>query len=231
MRRLPGQISNLGLMTIAVLSAAGIAIWAADFGARSATSSDAAPADDFAMRFPPAFHEATQLAPAWLAVAGGANEQQLALFNPHPTYPAMAASFTPETAASTGTTASAATAANAATATATQRNANRKPTVFNDAQIASIKKRLNLSRDQEEYWPAVEAMLRRLAWKKTPDNARGKAIPLAERRLAELDVSSADLQRLQSTTGALLMSFNQDQKRELQMLAHLVGLQDAFSKF
>ena len=213
-------------MTIAVLSAAGIAIWAADFGARSATSSDAAPADDFAMRFPPAFHEATQLAPAWLAAAGGANEQQLALFNPHPTYPEMAASFTPETAASTGTTATAATAA-----TATQRNANRKPTVFNDAQIASIKKRLNLSSDQEEYWPAVEAMLRRLAWKKTPDNARGKAIPLAERHLAELDVSSADLQRLQSTTGPLLMSFNQDQKRELQMLAHLVGLQDAFSKF
>src|SRR5215217_9793125 len=173
MRRLPGQISNLGLMTIAVLSAAGIAIWAADFGARSATSSDAAPADDFAMRFPPAFHEATQLAPAWLAAAGGANEQQLALFNPHPTYPVMAASFTPETAASTGTTATAATAA-----TATQRNANRKPTVFNDAQIASIKKRLNLSSDQEEYWPAVEAMLRRLAWKKAPDNARGKAIPL-----------------------------------------------------
>ena len=107
-----------------------------------------------------------------------------------------------------------------------QRNANRKPTVFNDAQIASIKNRLNLTKDQEEYWPAVEAELRRLAWKKSADQ-KGPG----RRQLVALDVNALDMAKLQSTTAPLLMSFNDEQKRELRMLAHLAGMQDLFAKF
>jgi hypothetical protein len=221
MRGLPGLIGKLGLMGVAMLGAAGIAFWATDFGATSATSPDSSTADAFADRFAASLSEIeAQPAPAWLAAADDTG-QRLSLFSPRPTYPVTAASFAPtqtlpETTGSTS---------------ASARNANRKPTVFNDAQIASIKKRLNLTKAQEEYWPAVEAMLRRLAWKKTPESTHGKTTPMAERRLAALDVNSGDLAQLQSTAGPLLMSFNEDQKRELRMLAHLAGLQDVFSKF
>jgi hypothetical protein len=227
MRGLPGRIIKLGLMGLAVLGTAGIAYGLAGFGANSAPP-DVAPADVVALRFPTAEKEArAQPAPAWFA----ADEQQLALFSPHPTYPVTAASYAPEATArpmpeppSIGTNGKPSPAL-------VQRIANRKPIVFNDAQIASIKSRLNLTKDQEEYWPAVEAMLRRLAWKKTPEDPRGKAAPGADRRLLALDVNSIDMARLQSTTGPLIMSFNEDQKRELRMLAHLAGMQGVFSKF
>jgi hypothetical protein len=163
--------------------------------------------------------------PAWLAAAN--RTEQLSLFSPVPVYPATAANFAPDNVLATAEP----TSTGATNAAAAARKANQKPMVFNDAQIASIKRRLNLTKDQEEYWPAVEAMLRRLAWKKTPENAHGKGVPIAERPLAALDVSSVDLARLQSTTGPLLMSFNEDQKRELRMLAHLIGMQDVLAKF
>src|SRR3954468_21727130 len=223
MRGLPKLIGKLGLMSIAVVGAVGIAFWVSDFGAGLPIQRDASTADAFADRFLTALDEtAPQVAPAWLAAANGT--EQLSLFSPRPTYPITNASFASDTATqslpeTTGNT------------NASARNANRKPTVFNDAQIASIKKRLNLTKAQEEYWPAVEAMLRRLAWKKTPESTQGKTTPMAERRLAALDVNSGDLAQLQSTAGPLLMSFNEDQKRELRMLAHLAGLEDVFSKF
>ncbi len=41
-----------------------------------------------------------------------------------------------------------------------------KPAVlFNDAQLASIKARLRLTRDQESLWPKVEDALRAISWK------------------------------------------------------------------
>jgi hypothetical protein len=228
---LPGRISRFALITIAVLAMAGTAFWAAHFGASSAAPPDTYILDAFADRFPAALNQAALQSvppPAWLAALDG-TEQRLSLFSPHPAYPMTSASFASEMVARSPSDPTSTGAISNASAAAAH-NANRKPTVFNDAQIASIKKRLNLTKEQEEYWPAVEAMLRRLAWKKTPENAHGKTIPIAERRLAALDVNGADLARLQSTTGRLLMSFNEDQKRELQMLAHLVGLQDVFSK-
>ena len=41
--------------------------------------------------------------------------------------------------------------------------------VFNDAQIASMKDRLELTEEQQPYWQAVEASLREVAW----DRSRG----------------------------------------------------------
>lgn len=202
---LPRRISKLGLIILAAMGAAGITYWATDFGTNSPAVPNALPAEDapppdaFAMRFPISLNEAG-VQPAWAMPV----DEQMALFSPHSTYPVTTANATAPT----------------------ERNANRRQTVFNDAQIASIKRRLKLTKDQEKYWPAVEAMLRDLAWKKTATDPSRQAAPATNRRLAALDMNSADLQRLKSTADPLLMSLNQDQKRELQMLAHLVGLQN-----
>jgi hypothetical protein len=226
MRGLPRRIGKLGSMGVAVLAAAGTAFWVADFGGSSVAPSKSSPIDPFVDRFRTTLHgdAPAEPPPAWLTAAS--RTEQLSLFSPLPTYPATAPSFAPDNALTTAEP----TSTGATSAAAAAPKANRKPMVFNDAQIASIKRRLNLTKDQEQYWPAVEAMLRRLAWKKPPESMHGKDVPIAERHLAALDVSSADLAQLQSTTGPLLMSFNEDQKRELRTLAHLIGLQDVLSK-
>src|SRR5207253_5614650 len=89
--------------------------------------------------------------------------------------------------------------------------------VLNSAQIASIKKRLALTREQEQYWPAVEAALRQMAWKKTSGDKKGEA--------KVVDMSTVDVDGLKSAAFPLVMSFSDDQKRELCSLAHLLGLE------
>jgi hypothetical protein len=230
MRGLPARIGKLGVMGLVVLGSAGIAFWITGFPATPAPPPADSVADAFATRFPAdsTKGDAQPVVPAWMTAGGGADGQQhlaLLAFAPQSTSPANTpASFAPDTrmraTAEPGSTGSIGTPSPAS------RAANRKPTVFNDAQIASIKSRLNLRKDQEEYWPAVEAELRRLAWKKSPDDGRQKG----RRQLVALDVSAIDVVKLQSTTAPLLMSFNDEQKRELRMLAHLAGMQDLFSK-
>jgi hypothetical protein len=225
MRGLPGRIGELGVMALVVGGAAGIALWVTSFTATPAAPPPAAvvTAEPFATRFPATLNKSDSLAPpAWIAAAGGAGGQQMAMFAPRLSSPASL----PETEArptvepvTTGTV-------GVPSPAAVQRAANRRPTVFNEAQIASIKNRLNLTKDQQEYWPAVEAELRRLAWKKSPDDAQKGP---GRRHLVALDVNAVDLAKLQSTTAPLLMSFNDEQKRELRMLAHLAGMQDLFS--
>jgi hypothetical protein len=91
--------------------------------------------------------------------------------------------------------------------------------VLNDAQIASIKKRLALTPDQERYWPAVERSLRQMAWKKTPGEK------------AKIDMSTIDVDGLKSAAFPLVMSFSEEQKRELRSLANLMGLESVASRF
>ena len=51
-----------------------------------------------------------------------------------------------------------------------------KPAVlFNDAQLASIKARLRLTRDQELLWPKVEDALRAISWKLATQQKGGRA--------------------------------------------------------
>jgi hypothetical protein len=91
--------------------------------------------------------------------------------------------------------------------------------VLNDAQIASIKRRLNLTREQERYWPAVEAELRKMEYRRL---ANGKSTQGG--RMAQVDMSRIDVEGLKSAGFPLVMSFNDDQRRELKSLAHLLGL-------
>jgi hypothetical protein len=94
--------------------------------------------------------------------------------------------------------------------------------VLNSTQIASIKRRLNLTPDQERYWPAVEAQLRKMEYKKGPKG---------DTRTASIDMSKMDVQGLRTAGFPLVMSFNDEQKRELKSLAHLLGLENAMSGF
>jgi hypothetical protein len=99
------------------------------------------------------------------------------------------------------------------------------PVLFNDAQLASIKTRLRLSRDQEQYWPQVEQALRAISWKvATQSNGRG-------RQLATIDPNSPEVARLKSAAFPLIMSMREDQKQEVRQLAHTMGLRQVASMF
>jgi hypothetical protein len=100
---------------------------------------------------------------------------------------------------------------------------HRSSAVLNDSQIASIKRRLNLSPDQERYWPAVAAELRKMEYKKDK-SAQGA-------RMAAVDMSKVNVDGLKSAGFPLVMSFNDDQRRELKSLAHLLGLESVMSGF
>jgi hypothetical protein len=92
--------------------------------------------------------------------------------------------------------------------------------LLSDAQIAAIKGRLNLSSDQETYWPAVEAALRRVAAKihdqrQTKPKAGGPPI----------DPDSEEVQQLKSAAMPLLFQLREDQKQEVRSLARIIGLE------
>jgi hypothetical protein len=97
--------------------------------------------------------------------------------------------------------------------------------VLNDAQIANIKRRLNLTPDQERMWPSVEAALRNLSY--------GKAGPQhgAAQAVASIDPNSADVQNLKSAAMPLVMSFSGDQMRELQSISRVAGLDKLVPNF
>jgi hypothetical protein len=98
---------------------------------------------------------------------------------------------------------------------------HRSNAVLNDSQIAGIKKRLALTPDQERYWPAVEAELRKMEY--------SKKSPQSGSRMASIDTSKMDVEGLKSAGFPLVMSFSDDQRRELKSLAHLLGLENVMA--
>ncbi len=121
-------------------------------------------------------------------------------------------------------------AADAKSAAVQVRRANRPGFVLNDAQIASIKRRLNLTPEQERMWPAVEAALRNLAYAKARyAHRRGRLANTAA--AASLDPESTEVQDLKSAATPLIMSFNDEQKNEVRSLVHVMGLDRLASEF
>lgn len=92
--------------------------------------------------------------------------------------------------------------------------------ILDDAQIASIKRRLRLTSQQAQYWPAVEIALR--------DLARQQAMEARKRHSHKqpppLDVNSAEVQRLIQAAMPLLQQLREDQKREVRTLVRVLGL-------
>jgi hypothetical protein len=94
--------------------------------------------------------------------------------------------------------------------------------VLNDAQIASIKTRLKLTPDQQRNWPAVEAALRNITYKKDPKSGS---------KLASVDPNSQAVQELKSAAIPLIMMFSEQQKNEVRQLVQVMGLQKLAAQF
>jgi hypothetical protein len=110
------------------------------------------------------------------------------------------------------------------------RRVDRPRSVLDDAQIASIKRRLHLTPDQERMWPAVEVALRNLAYK-TEQDARRRGTADDAAQLAAADPNSAEVQNLKSAAIPLIMSFNDEQKDQVRSLAYSMGLNQLASEF
>jgi hypothetical protein len=88
--------------------------------------------------------------------------------------------------------------------------AGRGAPFLTEAQISSLKSGLKLTPQQEKHWPAVEAALRRLAYRKTPE---GTAV-----------LDSESMQGLYAAAADLVESLDSTQLGEAQRLARMVGL-------
>ena len=230
---------------LALVGGAGIGGLAAGFNARAglpaepsstiaATLATMAPAETVNLRFPADWTEAANEAqPRVLALASA--DGAITLFTPRPVYPfaeANAEASDPPAVidaapkAKPAAQAAAAAPVKVALASATAKPAAvaakppRSNAVLNDSQIAGIKKRLALTPDQERYWPAVEAELRKMEYSKK--SAGGN-------RMASVDTSKMDIEGLKSAGFPLVMSFSDDQRRELKSLAHLLGLESVMA--
>jgi hypothetical protein len=178
-----------------------------------------ATAQAISSRFPEARNQPATSRPAALLAGymqAQAKQQQLALLTPAP-------------AAQTGDTGAARATVALQTAPEAQETrpkpavaaARRRPNaLLDDGQIASIKKRLNLTPAQERLWPAVETELRKLSLAPEPQQKGAKSKPPAT-----IELSSAELERLKSAATPLIMSFSPDQKDELRTMARITGLE------
>ena len=82
---------------------------------------------------------------------------------------------------------------------------------MNDAQIASMKDRLELTEEQEPYWQAVEASLREVVW----DRSHGGRPRLLE---------PSSLERFKEAAAPFVATLSAKQRSEIQALANIVGL-------
>lgn len=97
--------------------------------------------------------------------------------------------------------------------------------VLSDLQIEAIRDRLQLSPAQARHWPAVEEALRGIARRvhalKQANAGRGRfALPQ----------DAPEMQRLKAAAAPLLARLREDQKREVRMLARIIGLDAVASR-
>jgi hypothetical protein len=234
---------------VVLLSAAGFAGFAAGFNARAGLGAlglgalglgelglgaeadfervvEMSASDAVSLRFPSDWAEPPATAPMTLASFASADAGGT-LLDPHSIYPAPVAAVEeprPALQVASATPAIPGMSAKPAALAAAARPIHHSNSVLNESQIASIKRRLNLTPDQERYWPAVAAQLRKMEYKKDPKSPQGT-------RTAGIDMSKVDVQGLKSAGFPLVMSFNDDQRRELKSLAHLLGLEGVMSSF
>ena len=226
-------ISKSVLACIAVLGAAAVGGLVAGFNAREGLSpqpasstvvaaiADMAPSDCVNLRFPADWADAAVEPVSRMLALASADSGDISLFSPRPTYAATDAEA-PVMVEATPKPAPPAAPAKVALASATAKPAKpRSNHVLNESQIASIKRRLNLTPEQERYWPAVEAELRKMEYSKK--SAQGAS------RMASIDMSKVNVEGLKSAGYPLVMSFSDDQRRELKSLAHLLGLESVMA--
>lgn len=94
------------------------------------------------------------------------------------------------------------------------RTTSRTLHLLNEAQIASIKERLKLTPEQQQLWPSVEAALRTVAWRGSRDKL--------DHKTATLDPKGVE--NLINVLVPFVKKLREEQKDELRMIAHLMGL-------
>ena len=232
-------ISTSVMACLAILGGAGVGGLAAGFNVRAglapqasttvvAAVAEMAPSDKVGLRFPADWAEtaAEPAVPAAPTVTLASADPGMMLFSPHPTYaandaanPNMAANdaANPHMIEAKAEPAAAAAPKVAVASLMPKPKPKPKPrsnAVLNDSQLASIKRRLNLTPEQERYWPAIEAELRKMEYTKSSGGSR----------TASIDMSKVNVDGLKSAGFPLVMSFSDDQRRELKSLTHLLGL-------
>ncbi len=227
-----------GLACLALIGAIGTAALVSGGSARSVDDPELSSAEIVALRFPSDWEEMASPAQADPSAAQDAaqdiEQQTLSIlaFNPDPLGipgPRIWAAnqrpsgegVDPAAAGTTGERTGSIATAPQSRAAPTPRAKNQPVTLFNDAQIASIKERLRLTRDQEQYWPKVESALRYIGWR----HSRERTVA----RVPTLDPD--DVERLKVAAVPLIMSLREDQKREVRMLAHVMGLEKIAAQF
>jgi hypothetical protein len=88
--------------------------------------------------------------------------------------------------------------------------------LLSDMQIAALKGRLQLTRAQEPYWPAVENVLRDVA-RKIHERRSVSGAPAA--------LVSSDVEQIKAAAQPLLSRLREEQKREARALARIIGLE------
>jgi hypothetical protein len=239
MSRLLGRSSRRVTICLTLLVIGGIACvavdrrWAARDNSRSADqsdlnglSADLSAYDTVALRFPAELPDETGSLSV-IRPTRGLDGQEFHLFDPNPLTAVPATARTEQPVRSRDVVpppsaeirmASAAPVIPAAKPAL--RPTGRPNAVLNDAQIATIKKRLKLTPEQQDMWPAVEVALRNMTYSKKPQQ-RG---PSAATQLASIDPEGTDVQNLKSAAFPLLMSFNSEQKREVRSIVQVIGL-------
>lgn len=96
---------------------------------------------------------------------------------------------------------------------------------LNDAQIAGIKKRLNLNSAQQRYWPPVETALRAVTLQVEDYQKR-----LKKSRDDSFDTNSAAVTELKAATKALYAQLTGQQKNDIMLLVRMAGLGPAFAE-
>lgn len=96
--------------------------------------------------------------------------------------------------------------------------------LLNDAQIAALKERLELTAEQAKHWPAVETALRAYVAKQYELQKK------RPRAVIQPDLESAEVKNLQAAAAGLFASLNGRQKARIRVLAGMVGLADIVAK-
>jgi hypothetical protein len=96
-------------------------------------------------------------------------------------------------------------------------------TLFNEAQLASIKARLKLTPAQQPYWPPVESALRAIQWHRSADKSGHNT------QTKSLDLDGEEIQKLRVAASPLVTTLRADQKDEVRNLLQLIGLEQVAS--
>jgi hypothetical protein len=221
------------MVCLAIIGGAGVGGLAAGFNVRAGLSpqpsttvvasiAKMAPAETVGLRFPADWAEPSSEPAAPKVTLASADPGML--FSPQPTYAANEAANPNmiETKAAPAAAAPAAAPPPKVAVASLMPKPKPKPrsnAVLNDSQLASIKRRLNLTPEQERYWPAIEAELRKMEYTKSSGGSR----------TASIDMSKVNVDGLKSAGFPLVMSFSDDQRRELKSLTHLLGLESVMA--